>query len=116
MPNPLLQPRTLRTVFGAGLLLATAGCVAPPPPIPRHLPVVSHHPPLTHHRDATRIARCDPPAHTVLTEAEKTRLFDDFDGWRGEQRAPGAVADVPPPPPTPARNGAAPPGCRVSRN
>ena len=114
MPSPSPFPRALRTAFGAGLLLAMAACVAPPPPIVLHPPVAARRLAPARARETTHTPRCERPARPALTEAEKTRLFDEFDGWEGDRRAPGATAGAPLPPPAPARNRAAPPGCRVS--
>lgn len=107
---------SVRRAACAALLLATSACVAPPPPIVLRPPAMTRHPVATRAKEATRNRNCERPARSVLTEAEKARLFDEFDGWQDERRPPGTTADAPVPPPAPKGNRAVPPGCRVSRD
>ncbi len=100
----------------AALLLALAACTPPPPPIVLHPQAAARHPPVARAKGPAPIPRCEPSARPNLTEAEKTRLFEDFDGWQGEHRPPGAAPGAPVPPPAPGTGRAAPAGCRVSPN
>lgn len=109
-----LSPRALLATCCIALPLATLAC-APSPPIVLNPRAVARQPTVPRTREAARDRRCEQPTRAALTEAEKTRLFDEFDGWQDVRRPPGATA-APVPPPAPARNRPAPPGCRVLRN
>lgn len=107
--------QTVRIVLCAGLALAASACVAPRYTVgPPGYQSSAHRPLRARPRAPAPIPQCAPASRPTLSEAEKSRLFNDFDSWK-EQRSGPTTASAPVPPPAPDRRRAAAPACREPR-
>ena len=115
MPFTLQPPRVLVGTLLCCLVFATSACVAPEPRIVLNRRATVHRSPPAQAKTLAT-PKCKPAARARLTEAEKARLFADFDDWRDERRPAGTTAETALPPPAPPATRAAPPGCSASAN